>query len=786
MHFRSFLFYFLVCIIYIHSPLIAQDGIDDLIWYSEPAKEWNHALPVGNGRMGAMVFGDPTKERIQLNEDSLWPGGPEWGNAKGTPEELAALRKLILAGQVHLADSLIVEYFSFKGVGRSHQTMGDLHIDLNTDNISDYKRTLNLDKAYVSSSFLADGHRVSQTVFASHPDDVLVVHYKTENPDGLSLSLKLDRPEDNGHKTVEVSAKDEQLIMSGMVTQLSGGKFSQAHPIDHGVKFETILKPIIKGGKIISSTNALQLEKVKEATLLIFCATSYYHKNYREQNQLLLRLTEQMSYEALLSRHIKDYQQLYNRVSLNLNGKKLDHLSAPERLQRIKSGETDVDLEEKLFQFGRYLLISCSRPGTNPANLQGLWNEHIQAPWNADYHLNINIQMNYWPAGVTNLSECHLPLFELGDRLVERGKLLAKEQYGMNGTIIHHTTDLWAPPWMRAERAYWGSWIHGGGWLSRHYWEHFQYTQDTTFLRKRAYPALKEFSTFYLDWLMEDPEGDGLISVPETSPENSYIAEDGKPAAVAAGAAMGYQIIQDVFGNTLEAAKILAIEDDLSQKIVAAQKRLPTGLEIGPDGRLLEWSKPYDEPEKGHRHISHLYALHPDDAIAEDQQALFAAANKTIQHRLDHGGAGPGWSRAWIINFYARLLQGDVAHEHVRLFLNNSIYPNLMDIHPPFQIDGNFGFTAGLAEMLLQSHEGAIRILPALPKDWPDGEINGLKARGDITVNISWKSGQLLKLELTAASDKKVKVKYHSLEKEVALQEGEKAAFGSSLEIIKE
>ncbi|MDZ7613125.1 MAG: hypothetical protein U5K51_05000 [Flavobacteriaceae bacterium] len=347
----------------------------------------------------------------------------------------------------------------------------------------------------------------------------------------------------------------------------------------------------------------------------------------------------------------------------------MDSLPTNERLALIKEGRSDVDLSAKLFDYGRYLLISSSRPNTNPANLQGIWNEHIEAPWNADYHLNINLQMNYWLADITNLSECHMPLFDFTDRLIERGKVLAKEQYGMNGTVVHHATDLWGSPWMQAAKPYWGSWIHGGAWLSRHYWEHYSFTQDTVFLRERAFPAIKAFAEFYSDWLVLDEADGTLISYPETSPENSYIAADGKPAAASHGNSMGHQIIAEVFDNTLASAQILGIEDKFIAELKTKRAQLHPGIKIGPDGRLMEWDKSYEEAEKGHRHISHLYALYPGDDITAENSELFEAAKKTIQYRIDHGGAGPGWSRAWIINFFARLLDKHAVEENIDLFI---------------------------------------------------------------------------------------------------------------------
>ncbi|MDT0685418.1 glycoside hydrolase family 95 protein [Autumnicola psychrophila] len=764
----------------------SQDSTSkNLLWYESPAENWDHALPVGNGRLGAMVFGDPKSERIQLNEDSMWPGGPDWGNSKGTPEDLAEIRKLVNEGKVHLADSLIVEHFSFKGVARSHQTMGDLFIEYQNKDVNDYKRSLDFAKAVASSSWKSGGHKVSQEVFASAPDDVLIVRIKTENPDGINFKLRMNRPDDNGHPTVEVTSPENNVLnMRGMVTQYAGAKNSEPIEIDYGVKFETILEADIKQGSVTSENGTLTFKNVQEAILYIVSSTSFYHDNYISNNERTLESLQSKDYDSLLSRHIEDYQQYFNRVSIDLGEKEPDTLSTTERLQRVKDGQSDRDLVEKLFQYGRYLLISSSRPGTNPANLQGLWNKDIQAPWNADYHLNINLQMNYWPAGPTNLSELQEPLFDFTDRLIERGKILAKEQYGMSGTVAHQTSDLWASPWMQAETAYWGSWIHGGGWLAQHYWEHYQFTQDTTFLKERAYPALKAYAEFYSDWLTEDPRDGTLISTPETSPENRYLAQDGQPAALSRGTAMGHQIIAEVFDNTIASAQILGKSDDFIQKIKDQRGQLRTGIQIGKYGRILEWDREYEEPEKGHRHISHLYALHPGDDITSEDPELFEAARKTIEHRLEHGGAGPGWSRAWIINFYARLLNPEAAYENIQLFMERSIYPNLLDIHPPFQIDGNFGFTAGIAEMLLQSHEGFLRILPALPEEWPNGKIKGLKARGNIEVDIAWEDGKLEQLKLTSEEDKTVQVKYGENKIQVEMKAGKATILDINSELI--
>jgi alpha-L-fucosidase 2 len=667
----------------------------------------------------------------------------------------------------------MVNKFSLKSVLRSHQTMGDLYIDFEHDSIEDYTRYLNLDKALVTVKYKAGKAQVSEKIFCSAIDNVMIIELETSSKNGLNFNLRLDRPDDNGHKTVTVSnPSDTEISMEGVVTQYGGKKFSKPFPLDYGVHFETRLKVKHSKGTVNAKNGALYVSGVQRATIYLVGETSYYHKDFKQKNTQQLSETSDYSYKDLLKRHVRDYQNLYKRVDLDLGGHELDSLPTDQRIKRIKEGKEDRDLAAKLFQFGRYLLISCSRPGTNPANLQGLWNEHIEAPWNADYHLNINLQMNYWPAEVTNLSECHEPLFDFIDKLIARGRITAKEQYGCRGAVIHHATDLWATPLMRAEQPYWGSWVHGGGWLMNHLWSHYQFTGDNQFLQERAYPAIKAYAEFYLDWLIKHPNKDVWVSAPATSPENSYIASDGKPAAVSLGTAMGHQIIKEVFDNVLKASEILGIEDDFTKEIKAKIRVLQSGLQIGPDGRLLAWNEPFEENEKGHRHMSHLYALYPGDDITINTPELMDAAQKTIDYRLLHGGAGPGWSRAWIINFSARLLDKKATQENVNLFLKKSIFNNLLDIHPPFQIDGNFGFTAGVAEMLLQSHTETIHLLPALPGNWQEGTVKGLKARGGITVNMIWKNGILQSAHLQSDKDQNRKFSYNGKKVNVVLEKG--------------
>ena len=766
-----------------------QEVPQDLIWYQQPAEDWMQALPVGNGRLGAMVFGKTKEERIQLNEDSMWPGGyDDWEHSKGSPADLAEIREALKDGKPHLADSLIVSRFSFKGIGRSHQTMGDLYINYQEKGEPEnYKRSLNLEDGLAEVQYTLNGHQYTQKVFSSAVDNVLVVHISTDAEDGLSFNLRLDRPEDEGHKTVEVTTpSDNEMSMKGMVTQYSGAINSQPLAIDHGVAFETRLLATHQSGTIKANGEQLQLKNVKEATLYLVCNTSFYHDKYEEKNVEQLAALDNETFTSLYNKHLNDYKELYNRVSFHLGDKALDSIPTDKRLTLIKEGKKDLGMVAKLFNYGRYLLISSSRPGTNPANLQGIWNDHIMAPWNADYHLNINIQMNYWPAGVTNLSELQMPLFDFSDALLENGKKIAKEQYGIHrGAMIHHTTDLWKTPFMRAERPYWGSWIHGGGWLAQHYWEHYRYTQDQKFLQERGYPFLKEIAAFYLDWLVLDERDGTWVSAPETSPENSYVALDGKPAAVSYGNAMGHQIIAEVFDNTIAAATVLGIQDDFIKEVKEKREKLHEGVVIGEDGRILEWDQPYEEHEKGHRHMSHLYALHPGDAITSENKEAFEAAKKTIAYRLAHGGAGTGWSRAWMISFNARLFDAASAQENITKFMQISTADNLFDEHPPFQIDGNFGFTAGVAELLMQSHEGFIRILPALPPDWKNGDIQGLVARGNIEVGIQWEQGRLKTLQLKAKKNTDVEIVYKGEKVTIALKKGKVVTLDQQLSQLK-
>ncbi len=767
----------------------AQNGSNPplKLWYDEPASEWEEALPLGNGRLGVMVFGDTSKERIQLNDDSMWPGDMGWDQPEGTEEDIERIRDLLFAGKISEADQLMVKKFSRLGVTRSHQTLGELFIDLGHQNITEYRRELDLNTAISTVSYRTDGQLVTEKVFVSHPHRAIFIEISTEAEEGLNGKIQLTRPKDKGVPTVSVRTSDEGLLlMEGMVTQRGGQFKSEKAPILEGVKFETCLLIENEGGEIIRGKEFLKLKNVSKATMILVSNSSWYHEDFAAQNKRDLKALTGMDLDMLEKEHILDYQNLFLRLGLSLGDHSKDHLTTDERLVQMNKDSLDLGMEALLFHYGRYLLISSSRVGTNPANLQGVWNQHIEAPWNADYHLNINLQMNYWPANMTGLDELNLPLFDYVDRVVESGKETAQKNFGCEGSFMPHASDLWAPTWMRGATAYWGSSMGAGGWMMQHYWHHFAFTQDTSFLRERAFPAIREVAKFYSDWIIEDPRDGKLISAPSTSPENRYLDAKGEPVALCLGSAMDQQVIEEVFDNYLEASLILGVSDAFTEKVKQQRTQLRPGFVLGQDGRILEWDREYGEHEPGHRHMSHLYGFHPGTAVSKDQTPeIFEAVRTTLDYRLANGGAGTGWSRAWLINCSARLLDGEMAHDHIQLLFKKSMYNNLFDGHPPFQIDGNFGYTAGLSEMLLQSHlrdeNGNYYqdILPALPSAYSIGKVSGLKGRGAFELSMEWVDGRLSKLDIKSLKGNSLNVRYRGSVISKATVKGESYSFTS-------
>jgi alpha-L-fucosidase 2 len=761
------------------------------IWYTAPAADWmKEALPIGNGYMGAMIFGNVSREQIQISEGSLWEGGPgshpdyNFGNRPEAWKSLEQVRSLINQQKYNKANTLansdlrgVIHRISGQSFGDfgANQTAGDIYINVRgQDEVTDYYRDLNISDAVAHVRYKQGKINHQRTYFASYPNRVLIIQLENDAVLGTDYSFRYASP----HMKDNVTFTDNTYLYEGRVKA-------------NALAFQTAIHVLNTDGQISFTDSVVYVLKTKKLCLAITMATGYanHYPNYRAEGweeivPSVLKQVKKQNFKKLLAKHIKDYRNLYDRVSLDLSPELpvANSLPTNERINAYQSGARDNGLEALFFQYARYLLISSSRPGTMPAHLQGKWNRDVNPPWACDYHTNINMQMIYWPALSTNLSECNEPLLEWTEKLVEPGQTSAKDFFNTRGWIVNTMNNAFgftAPGWGLP----WGFFPGGAAWLCQHLWEHFEFTQDINYLRDRAYPVMKEAALFWMDYLTEDESGE-WVSSPSYSPEHGGIS---------GGASMDHQIAWDLFNNCVKAAKELDINDDFTQQAATKRDRI-SKPRIGKWGQLQEWKEDLDDPENTHRHVSHLFALHPGHQISpETTPDLAQAARVSLDAR---GDEGTGWSLAWKVNFRARLNEGDRAHKLLKRMIHitdesntvmeggGGIYPNLLSTHPPFQLDGNMGGAAGMAEMLLQSLDNTIILLPALPAAWPDGRVKGLRTRGGFEVDMVWVGGKINETTIRSKNDsaKTITVKWNGIEKKYTCKPLETIRLNGNLE----
>lgn len=762
-------------------PLFAATGTGYKLNYNKPAAKWTEALPLGNGRIGAMVFGGTEDERIQVNESTLWGGGPHDYTNPDANSHLDEVRKLIFAGKVDEAEKVAAGMMGDPKLLMPYQPFCDLHLHFSGhDHAADYHRALHLDDAIAQTSYKVGDVTFHREVFVSYPDQVLLVQITADHPGQLTFSVGMDSPQPGTH--VENVGTDT-LQITGQIQPRQNPPFSWTGSWDKpGLRFAAVMKVVNDGGSVRSNGQSLEISGANAITILFSNATSF--KTYKDitGNALgaaneYLRSASKRSYESLRQRHVEDFSRLFSRVQLRLG----DDNSAESTDQRIKNfaATNDPSLLALYFEFGRYLLISCSRPGGQPANLQGIWNEDLRPAWSSKMTTNINLEMNYWQADAGNLWETEDPLWSLIHDLRVTGAETARVHYHSQGWVLHHNTDIW-----RATAPVdgpWGIWPMGEAWLANQMFDHYEFSDDRQFLREQAYPAMKEAAEFVLGFLVEAPAGTPfagkLVANPSTSPENRYLL-NGKPASLTYAPTMDIELIRELFENCRRAAEILRLDTAFRAKLKETEKRLPP-LQIGKNGQLQEWIEDYPETEPHHRHVSHLWALYPGHDISlKSTPELAAATKKTLELRED---GGTGWSTVWRAALWARLQNPEHAYTNLKLLITNSTLPNMFDLCPPFQIDGNLGGPAAIAEMLVQSTPDEITVLPALPQQWPNGSLKGIRVRGGGKVDITWKDGRLAEFKLHADRTLKYRVDYKNESVEIVSQSGKEAVLDGEL-----